>query len=477
MNLSKTDFLSWVGKGGIEPPWIAPYDFESYASANSATRPNFVLTEIRVRRMFLAKLKTFSDLKFSTISIAPLVYQKTEKKQFCCGWGSCDKMSGLFIIFDMSQFYNDAIFWIEVDKIKPNPYQPRREFDPVALQTLADSIRQYGVLQALVVTRNEVVKEDGGLAVEYELIAGERRLRASKLAGIREVPCLIKTGEENSLLKLELAIIENIQREDLNAVDRARAFERLVNEFGFKHNQIAEKMGKSREYVSNTLRLLTLPEFILQALSEGKITEGHARPLMMLTGRLPEQETLFKEIIFKKLTVREAEAIARTIAQDRIRKKEHVPDPELVDLEEKFAESLGTRVHIERRENGGKLSIDFFSNEDLHHILELVKANGVGGRKSTELLDKFMAQQQGKTVVAPVTQAVAQPVVVAVAPPIETELAAPIVTDLAAPAPENLTQPAPVAIVPEEQKPLDDRTKQEVEQDENELYAIKNFSL
>src|SRR5574343_563104 len=127
----------------------------------------------------------------------------------------------------MSQYYNDSVFWVDLDKIKPNPFQPRREFDQAQLQSLADSIRQYGVLQALVVTRKEVPKPDGGLAVEYELIAGERRLRASKLAGLSQVPVLIKTGDESDLMKLELAIIENIQREDLNPVDRARAFERL----------------------------------------------------------------------------------------------------------------------------------------------------------------------------------------------------------------------------------------------------------
>src|SRR5574343_1247458 len=126
-----------------------------------------------------------------------------------------------------SNFYQNSIFWVEVDKIKPNPFQPRREFDEEALKALADSIKQYGVLQALVVTRKEFEKEDGGLGVEYELIAGERRLRASKLAGLSQVPVLIKTGDESDLMKLELAIIENIQREDLNPVDRARAFERL----------------------------------------------------------------------------------------------------------------------------------------------------------------------------------------------------------------------------------------------------------
>ena len=270
----------------------------------------------------------------------------------------------------MSQFINDAIFWIEVDKIHPNPYQPRREFDQVQLQSLADSIRQYGVLQALTVTRNETEKpEGGGLAVEYELISGERRLRAAKLAGLKQVPAMIRSGEETDLMKLELAIIENIQREDLNSVDRARAFDRLAKEFGFKHVEIGKKVGKSREYVSNTLRLLMLPAHILDALSEGKITEGHARPLMMLVDKPEEQDTLFKEIMFKKLNVRDAEGIARRIAFEKARKQ---MDPELVDLEEKLKESLGTRVRIEKRDEGGKITIDFFNADDLQTLFDIL---------------------------------------------------------------------------------------------------------
>jgi ParB family transcriptional regulator, chromosome partitioning protein len=271
----------------------------------------------------------------------------------------------------MSQFYNDSIFWIEVDKIKPNPFQPRRDFDEAQLKSLADSIRQYGVLQALVVTRKEVEKEDGGLTTEYELVAGERRLRASRLAGLAQVPVLIRHGEETDLMKLELAIIENIQREDLNPVDRARAFERLAKEFGFKHIEIGRKVGKSREYVSNTLRILSLPEYIITALSEGKITEGHTRPLMMLVDRAQEQETLFKEIIFKKLNVREAESIARNIAVERARK---LLDHELIEIEDMFKEKLGTRVRIEKRDEGGKLTIDFFNKDDLRALLERINA-------------------------------------------------------------------------------------------------------
>src|SRR3989338_1128654 len=131
-------------------------------------------------------------------------------------------------------FYSDSIFWVELDKIKPNPFQPRKEFDEARLRELADSIRQYGVLQPLVVTRKEIAREDGGLAVEYELIAGERRLRASRIAGLTQVPAVIRAQADTDQMKLELAIIENLQREDLNPVDRAMAFRRLADEFGFK---------------------------------------------------------------------------------------------------------------------------------------------------------------------------------------------------------------------------------------------------
>jgi ParB family chromosome partitioning protein len=269
----------------------------------------------------------------------------------------------------MSQFYNDAIFWIEVDKIHPNPFQPRREFDEAQLKSLSDSIRQYGVLQALVVTRKETEKPDGGIAVEYELVAGERRLRASKLAGLTQVPALIRTAEDTDLMKLELAIIENIQREDLNAVDRAHAFNRLYKEFNLTHAEIGKKVGKSREYVSNTLRLLMLPEYILTALSEGKITEGHTRPLMMLIDRPQEMDTLFKEIIFKKLNVRESEQIARSIAVEKARRP---IDAEILEMEGELKEKLGTRVRIEKKDEGGIVKIEFFNKEDLRALLEKI---------------------------------------------------------------------------------------------------------
>ena len=377
----------------------------------------------------------------------------------------------------MMQNYTNSIFWVETDKIKPNPYQPRREFDERALVDLADSIRQYGVLQPLVVTRNEIEKPDG-LAVEYELIAGERRLRASRIAGLPQVPVIIRSGAEDAKVKLELAIIENLQREDLNPIDRAWAFMRLHSEFGFTHAEIGKKMGKSREYVSNSLRLLALPQDIMTALAERKISEGHTRPLMMLSDRPDEQTTLFKEIVIKKLSVREAEALARGIAKDKVRKKDAAHDPQITDYEEKLAESLGTRVHIERRDVGGKIVIDYFSPDDLETILDLLKNNGTN---KNAMLEKYMNAQ----VVEPVKEV--QPEVSKV-PEIYMPELAPYQTqpnqevsvslpELESPTvqPSYLAQDEPEM---QEAQMLDDRSNDEVEKDENsDLYNINNFTI
>jgi ParB family chromosome partitioning protein len=341
----------------------------------------------------------------------------------------------------MSQLYSNSIFWVDIEKIKPNPFQPRREFDEARLRDLSDSIRQYGVLQPLVVSRTEKIKDgEGGMEVEYELIAGERRLRASKLAGLDQIPVIIRVGDDN-MAKLELAIIENLQREDLNAVERARAFFRLAEEFKFTHAQIGAKVGKSREYVSNTLRLLALPQEILDGLSAGKISEGHTRPILMLTDRPEEQMVLFKEIVFKKMTVRDAEKAARKIAFDRVRKKEYIQDPEIAEIEEKLQESLGTRVHIEKKDNGGYITIDFFTNDDLHTILDLIKPGDANN--SNSMLKKYIASQEKKD---------------------ENE---------------KVTAPIDIPEVVEDEHLIDDRTGDEIKKSEEEvdLYNIKNFSL
>lgn len=272
-------------------------------------------------------------------------------------------------------FTGDSIFWVEVEKVVANPYQPRREFDENRLQELAESVRMYGILQPLTVTRKEVQNPDGSFRSEYELIAGERRLRASKLAGLTQVPVIIRDGEQSEQEKLELAIIENLQREDLNAVDRALAFRQLADVFGLSHTQVAKKMGRSREYVSNSVRLLMLPEYMLNSLRAGDISEGHARTLLMLNDRPEEQDTLFRETLLKKLSVREVERIARGIAYEKVRKKETV-NVELLDLERQFTETLGTRVSIVKTDYGGKLTIDYFDEDDLSKLLEQMKKEG-----------------------------------------------------------------------------------------------------
>ena len=270
--------------------------------------------------------------------------------------------------------YEHSIFMIEVDKIKANPFQPRQEFNLDRLRDLSDSIRQYGVLQPLVVTRKEVERPEGGLMTEYELIAGERRWRASKLAGLTLVPALIRSGEHADKAKLEMAIIENLQREDLNSVDRAMAFGRLSREFNLTHVEISKRVGKSREYVSNTIRILGLPQEILDAVVAGKITEGHTRPILMLVDRPQEQAALFQEIMLKRLSVRDAEAMARRIAIDRARKRELMLEPEFIEMEEKLTEKLGARVRVEKRgaNKSGRVVIDFFTNNDLSKILEAI---------------------------------------------------------------------------------------------------------
>ncbi|MEK7509763.1 MAG: ParB/RepB/Spo0J family partition protein [Patescibacteria group bacterium] len=279
-------------------------------------------------------------------------------------------------------YYSNSIFWVEVDRIKPNPFQPRKEFDEAALASLAESIRSYGVLQPLTVTRKEIEKPGEGIAVEYELIAGERRLRAAKLAGVYQVPVVIRNPEESDQMKLELAIIENLQREDLNPLDRAKAFRRLIDEFGLKHVEIGRRVGKSREYVSNSVRILMLPQEMQNALQVGEINEGHTRPLLMLIDRPEEQKTLLQEIMTRRLNVREAEQLARRVATERTRKGDLTP--ELLLLERELSDSLGTRVRIEKKEKGGKMVIEFFSVEDLAHIRSLLSGKGEEARPVVE---------------------------------------------------------------------------------------------
>lgn len=353
------------------------------------------------------------------------------------------------VIFVIMAFQGDSIYWVEVEKIVPNPYQPRREFDEGRLKELAESVRMYGVLQPLTVTRKEVHRPDGTFFTEYELIAGERRLRASKLAGLIQVPVIIRDGEQSEQEKLELAIIENLQREDLNAVDRAIAFKQLADQFNLSHAQVAKKVGRSREYVSNTLRLLQLPEYILTSLKGGDISEGHGRTLLMLTDRPEEQDTLYREILLKKLSVREVERIARKIATDKVRKKDWGIDPVLMDIEKRFTDSLGTRVSIQQTDYGGKLTIDYFTSDDLEQLLQLIEQQKqAGGQVDTTTAERLQELVE-RTPLTVVTDS---------APEIPPTSAAQSIETTVAERTESPTQPETSSVVTHHDLPIQQET-------------------
>lgn len=275
---------------------------------------------------------------------------------------------------DQTSSKRESVFLIDIGQIKPNPYQPRRDFDTKELKELADSIRVYGILQPLVVTK---VEEDvpTGRSVSYELIAGERRLRAAKMAGLPSVPVVVRTSTPKE--KLEASLIENLQRNDLGAVEEARAFKQLQEEFGIKQKQIALRVGKSESYVANTVRILALPPNMQKALGQGKINEGHTRPLLALQNT-PEQEKLFKEIQERGLNVRQAEARGRELGSRKSRSlvqgKTSV-DPELLELLEAFKDAHNiseARVRTDGRK--ARLAVHFSSKNDLRNWIKKLLA-------------------------------------------------------------------------------------------------------
>lgn len=345
------------------------------------------------------------------------------------------KHGGVSILFCMT-FQGDSIFWVEVEKIVPNPFQPRREFNQEKLQELADSIRMYGVLQPLTVTRKEVHRDDGTFFTEYELIAGERRLRASKLAKVEQVPVIIRSGEQTEQEKLELAIIENLQREDLNAVDRALAFKQLADAFSLSITQVAKKVGRSREYVSNSIRLLALPDHILDSVKTGDITEGHGRTLLMLKDKPEELEVIYKEILLKKLSVREVERIARKIASDKVRKKSWAnTDAHLIEMEREFTDTLGTRVQISKTDYGGKLTIDYFTESELEKLLHVIKSQRT-------LLEKAGVESDTAPVIQELAEAESALQALTRATPLQTEEVA-LGAESQTPEPTQATETAP----------------------------------
>ncbi|OGG43442.1 hypothetical protein A3G50_01945 [Candidatus Jorgensenbacteria bacterium RIFCSPLOWO2_12_FULL_42_11] len=263
--------------------------------------------------------------------------------------------------------HQEAIFLIEIEKIKPNPHQPRRVFNEESIKELAASIQEFGILQPVLVSKTEEETENG-TKVSYQLIAGERRFLAAKMLGLERMPVIVKKIEFEAD-RLEMAVIENLQRTALNPLETARAFSKLQDEFGLTQREIAQRLGKSREAVANTLRLLNLPSNIQDALVQNKINESQARALLA-AGDLNQQQALFQELIASNLSVRDL--------KEKIKTEENSgrpADPEKNYLENQLEEVLGTKVKISKNQNKGKIIIKFFSPEELDAIIKKICSN------------------------------------------------------------------------------------------------------
>ena len=250
---------------------------------------------------------------------------------------------------------------IPVDAIRPNPWQPRAHFDEQELDELAESIRAHGVLQPVLVSQ----QRDG----TFQLITGERRWRAVQLAGMPTVPAMVK--EATPQASLEMALVENIQRRDLNPLEEAHAFRQLIEEHGLTQEQLGQRIGKSRVAVSNSLRLLHLPEPVREALARTSISEGHARAILMANGEA-QQRRLLERVLAGHLSVRETEALARETNAARQRASQVLPDPDVERLEDEFRQALGTRVRLVKGRRGGRLVIHFFSEDELQGLYQAI---------------------------------------------------------------------------------------------------------
>jgi ParB family chromosome partitioning protein len=249
---------------------------------------------------------------------------------------------------------------IDISSIETNKEQPRKTFEKESLDELKNSILQYGVLQPI------VVRKKGN---RYEIIAGERRWRAAKEANLEKIPCIIKEVDDKESLKL--ALIENIQREDLNPIEEARSYKTLIDEYGLTQEELAQALGKSRSYIANTLRLLNLDEEIVDYIYEGKITSGHAKALLGVKDK-EERLKLAKAIVENQLNVRQTENIASKSKKKKSNTKTSEKDPFIVQIEESLMRALGTKVNLIAKRNGGKIEIEYYSDEDLQRIVEVI---------------------------------------------------------------------------------------------------------
>lgn len=275
-------------------------------------------------------------------------------------FGSSSRSSREVINAKEKKADSSEVLEISIDDIKANPHQPRTNFDEEKLKELADSIKEHGIIQPVILSK---------VGDKFELIAGERRFQAAKLAGLLKLPAIVRLADERE--KLELAIIENIQRQNLNPIEEANSYSKLSDEFNLSQEEIAKKIGQSRSSVANKIRLLNLPSEIKNALVAGKITEGHCKLLLAIPN--PEKQLAFYEMIIKNsLTVRQTEDKTRQVSV-RTHKRNITIDPEIKSLEDKISESLGTKVKIKKSGGGGKIIVDYYSQEELNSILEKIK--------------------------------------------------------------------------------------------------------
>lgn len=256
----------------------------------------------------------------------------------------------------------DGTKLISIDNIKPNANQPRKSFNAESLEDLANSIAEHGVIQPVIVRK-------AGKA--FEIVAGERRWRASRQAGLKEIPCLVRELSEEELALF--AIIENMQREDLNPVEEAEGLERMISSFGLTQEQVSKSVGKSRPYISNSLRLLKLPKEARELLSTGQISNGHARALLSLEDA-EKQVELAKKIVKDGLSVRTVEAIVSGKAdKPRPKPRKIVKSPDVMQVEEDLKKSLGTRVNLKQAGKKGKIEIEYYSREELERLIDMLK--------------------------------------------------------------------------------------------------------
>lgn len=250
---------------------------------------------------------------------------------------------------------------IDVDAIAPNPAQPRERFDPAALDELTESIRQHGLLQPLLVSQSDT---------GYTLIAGERRWRAARNAGLRTVPAVVR--EATPRQQIELALVENLQRQDLSPLESAGAYQQLIQDHGLTQEDVARRVGKNRSTVANTLRLLRLPREAIEALNDGSISEGHARALLLCPD--PEQQReLLAEVLRERLSVRQTEARARRLANDaRGTRPARQPDADLLALQDHLRQTLSTKVELHHGPKGGRMVIHYYSDEELEALIERI---------------------------------------------------------------------------------------------------------